>query len=100
MLLPDGHVLVLGGTSSPRFNNVDDTVFIAEKWGPESKVWSLMASMHQPRVYHSSVYSWQMLEFWVVVDGQVQTETPYMQALNRKNGKSLNRHICTRVLDR
>ena len=52
-ILPDGKVLVTGGTSGPGFNNFDTAVFAAEMWDPATENWSTMASQQFFRVYHS-----------------------------------------------
>ena len=54
-LLPDGKVLVTGGTSGPGFNNTDTPVFAAEIWDPATENWTTMASAQIPRLYHSAV---------------------------------------------
>ena len=38
-LLPDGTVLVTGGTSGPGFNNATDPVYPAELWDPATESW-------------------------------------------------------------
>ena len=55
-LLPDGTVLVTGGTSSPAFNNPAGAVHAAELWDPANPMqWTTLASSSGiPRVYHSS----------------------------------------------
>ena len=53
-LLPDGKVLVTGGTSGPGFNNPDSPVHAAEMWDPATENWATMASQQFPRIYHSS----------------------------------------------
>jgi hypothetical protein len=53
-LLPDGKVLVTGGTSWPGFNNAKGSVFAAEMWDPATEHWTIMASMHVRRQYHST----------------------------------------------
>lgn len=53
-LLPDGKVLVTGGTASPGFNNPDAAVRAGEIWDPATGVWSMMAGMQFPRIYHST----------------------------------------------
>jgi hypothetical protein len=53
-LLPDGTVLVTGGTSAPGFNNSAGSVFAAELWNPVTERWSTMASMQVRRLYHST----------------------------------------------
>jgi hypothetical protein len=52
-LLPDGTVLVTGGTSGPGFNNADTPVFAAAMWNPATEAWATMASQQFPRLYHS-----------------------------------------------
>jgi hypothetical protein len=52
-LLPDGKVLVTGGTSGPGFNNKNTPVFAAEMWDPATETWATMASQQFPRLYHS-----------------------------------------------
>ncbi|MGH8719484.1 MAG: IPT/TIG domain-containing protein, partial [Burkholderiales bacterium] len=54
VLLPDGKVLVTGGTSGPGFNDKTKAVFAAELWDPATETWSLMDSAAIPRVYHSA----------------------------------------------
>ena len=54
-LLPDGNVLVTGGTSSSGFNNPTGAVHAAELWNPTTEQWTTLASSSGfPRVYHST----------------------------------------------
>lgn len=53
-LLPDGKVLVTGGSSSTAYNDATLAVLPAEMWDPATKSFSTMASMHVPRMYHST----------------------------------------------
>jgi hypothetical protein len=53
-LLPDGKVLVTGGTSGPGFNNATTPVYPAEMWDPATERWTTMASAQTPRLYHST----------------------------------------------
>ena len=66
-LLPDGTVLVTGGTSKAGFNTADDStslVHAAELWDPATEQWTTLASTSDappigtglsiPRIYHSS----------------------------------------------
>ncbi|MCA1602919.1 MAG: DUF1929 domain-containing protein, partial [Acidobacteria bacterium] len=55
-LLPDGTVLVTGGTSAPGFNNPSGQVDAAELWDPATENWTTLASDNPqiPRVYHSA----------------------------------------------
>lgn len=54
VLLPDGKVLVLGGTTLAGFNNEAGAVFAAEMWDPATEEWTLLASAATPRMYHST----------------------------------------------
>jgi hypothetical protein len=53
-ILPDGKVLAMGGSSSTGGNDATLAVLPAEMWNPASGVWSTMASMQVPRMYHSN----------------------------------------------
>jgi galactose oxidase len=53
-VLPDGEVLVTGGTSSPGFSDRSGAVHAAELWNPSAEQWSVLASNRVSRVYHSS----------------------------------------------
>jgi Concanavalin A-like lectin/glucanases superfamily/Domain of unknown function (DUF1929)/Kelch motif len=55
-LLPDGKVLVTGGTSGPGFNNADFPVYEAEMWDPATEGWTRLASSDPrfKRLYHSA----------------------------------------------
>lgn len=53
-LLPDGSVLVTGGTSAAGFSNPAGAVHAAESWDPATEVWTLWASNRVTRVYHST----------------------------------------------
>jgi hypothetical protein len=53
-VLPDGKVLITGGTSGAGFNNPNTPVLRAEMWDPATETFSLMASGMYPRIYHSA----------------------------------------------
>ncbi len=55
-LLPDGTVLVTGGTSGPGFNNPDFPVYPAELWDPTTESWTTLANADPTfkRLYHSA----------------------------------------------
>jgi galactose oxidase-like protein/Kelch motif protein len=53
-VLPDGTVLVTGGSSSALFNDAAGAVLAAEAWDPATGGWATMASMQVPRLYHST----------------------------------------------
>jgi hypothetical protein len=52
-ILPDGTVLVTGGSSGAGFNNEASAVLSAELWNPNTNTFRTLASMKVPRVYHS-----------------------------------------------
>jgi len=53
-ILPDGSVLVTGGTNGSTFNDVEKPVRIPELWTPESNKWTKMAIEGFPRLYHGT----------------------------------------------
>jgi galactose oxidase-like protein/Big-like domain-containing protein/Kelch motif protein len=53
-LLPDGQVLVTGGTSAPGFSEPSGAVYAAELWNPSTETWTTLASGSIPRLYHST----------------------------------------------
>jgi galactose oxidase len=53
-LLPDGDVLVTGGTSSAGFSDRAGAVRAAELWNPASEKWTTLAANKVARVYHST----------------------------------------------
>jgi galactose oxidase len=52
-LLPDGTVLVTGGSSATGFDNAAGAVFAAELWDPVAETWTTVASFTKYRGYHS-----------------------------------------------
>ena len=53
-LLPDGKILVTGGSSGPGFNNSDVPALSSEVWDPETGRWTTWASLPVFRGYHST----------------------------------------------
>jgi len=53
-ILPDGKVLVTGGSSGAGFNNATTPVYAAELWDPVTETWTTMASARSIRIYHSA----------------------------------------------
>ncbi len=53
-LLPDGKVLVTGGSSGAGFDNASAPVFQPEVWDPTSDTWTLLAPAGDYRGYHST----------------------------------------------
>lgn len=56
VVLPNGEVLVVGGTRSNCHSDdrAGAAVLSAELWKPGTGVWTLMAAMAKPRLYHSA----------------------------------------------
>jgi galactose oxidase len=52
-ILPDGQVLVTGGTSAGGFNTLSGAVHAAEVWNPQTGHWTQLASNTIDRAYHS-----------------------------------------------
>ncbi|HUR95975.1 MAG TPA: galactose oxidase-like domain-containing protein [Gemmatimonadales bacterium] len=52
-ILPDGQVLVTGGTSAGGFNDLSGAVHAAEMWSPTTGHWTELASNTIDRAYHS-----------------------------------------------
>jgi Domain of unknown function (DUF1929)/Divergent InlB B-repeat domain len=53
-ILPDGTVLVTGGTSACGFSDPSGGVFAAENYNPATNTWSTWANASIVRVYHST----------------------------------------------
>jgi hypothetical protein len=53
-LLPDGNVLVTGGSTNSNVSIVSAAVYDAEMWSPTTETWKTMAKMQVQRVYHST----------------------------------------------
>lgn len=52
VILPDGTVLAIGGAKTADKGSTDGTLQ-AELWDPATETWKTMASMTDPRMYHS-----------------------------------------------
>jgi hypothetical protein len=52
-LLPDGTVLVTGGSSATGFDNAAGAVYAGELWDPATETWTTVASFTKYRGYHS-----------------------------------------------
>lgn len=52
IILPDGNVLAVGGAKTADKGSTDGTLQ-AELWNPTTETWTTMASMTDPRMYHS-----------------------------------------------
>jgi galactose oxidase len=53
-ILPDGRVLVTGGSSGTGFSDEAKAIHAAELWDPSNGHWTTLASNTVPRVYHST----------------------------------------------
>ena len=54
LVLADGKVLVVGGTSAPGFNTESGSILTPELWDPDTGSWTAMSDMAIPRTYHST----------------------------------------------
>ena len=54
VILPNGQVLGLGGTSGTGFSNPNGAVLTSEVWNPTTGKWTTWASNQVPRMYHST----------------------------------------------
>jgi galactose oxidase len=54
-ILPDGQVLITGGTRGAGFVNIDPSLAVreAELWNPKTNQWTTLAANSKMRVYHS-----------------------------------------------
>ena len=52
VLLPDGHVLAVGGAAEVSLISTNG-VLPAELWDPTAETWTTMAALQDPRMYHS-----------------------------------------------
>ncbi len=52
-ILPDGKLLMTGGSSGAGFNDESRAVFTPELWDPATEKWTLLPNFVKPRVYHS-----------------------------------------------
>jgi hypothetical protein len=53
-LLPDGNVLVVGGATNSDVFNTAVAVKTAEMWSPDAETFTSLATMSEPRQYHST----------------------------------------------
>jgi len=54
-MLPDGNVLLSGGATSSDVYNTASAVEPAALWSPATETWTPLASLSDPRLYHSTV---------------------------------------------
>src|SRR5262245_11599201 len=53
VVLPNGQVLVIGGTDHGRAASDDGAIMVPEVFNPSTRVWTELAPMSRPRTYHS-----------------------------------------------
>jgi hypothetical protein len=53
LLLPDGTILVTGGTNAGTFSDPSGSILAAELYDPVANTWQVMSAMQVPRLYHS-----------------------------------------------
>jgi hypothetical protein len=54
VLLPDGKVLIAGGSASGCADHMTAPVYPLELFDPENEMWTEMCPIHVPRLYHST----------------------------------------------
>lgn len=54
VLLPDGTVLIAGGSASGRADHMLAPVYELELFDPQTETWTAMCPIHVPRLYHST----------------------------------------------
>jgi hypothetical protein len=65
VLLPDGNVLVMNGSSSGYADNGANPVWEAELYNPAANTWTTLCAMQVPRLYHATAL--------LLPDGRVMT---------------------------
>lgn len=65
VVLPDGKVLVIGGSSEAELWNSSDAVLTPEIYDPATKTWTELASNETPRMYHSVALLMPDARVWV-----------------------------------
>ncbi len=79
-VLPDGTVLVTGGSNASGFDTPSGAVFAAELWNPTSNTWTTLASAAKYRGYHS----WALL----LPDGRVLNGGGQLNQAGQANGSN------------
>lgn len=69
VVLPNGEVVITGGMQKSIIFSDKDAKLTAEIWNPNTKKWTLMASMQEPRTYHSVSILMQDGRVWVAGGG-------------------------------
>lgn len=80
-LLPDGKVLVTGGSSGSGFDNWQHPVYAAEEWDPATNTWHTLASASKYRGYHSFAL--------LLPDGRVLTGGGQLNSSGQANGANI-----------
>jgi galactose oxidase len=79
ILLPDGKVLVVGGSSIPSLTSTVG-VLQAEMWDPESEIWTSLTPMQDLRMYHSTALLLPSGEVLVAGGGRLAPAVDYLTA--------------------
>jgi Glyoxal oxidase N-terminus. len=96
-ILPDGQVLVTGGTSAGGFNTLAGAVHAAEVWDPTTGHWTQLASNAIDRAYHSVSL---LLPDGTVLhggSGDAQGRAAPTCILGRRTARSSGRPTCSRA---
>jgi hypothetical protein len=78
--LPDGTVLVTGGSSASGFDVASGAVYAAELWNPATNTWTTLASAAKYRGYHSFAL--------LLPDGRVLTGGGQINQAGQANGSN------------
>jgi Galactose oxidase-like, Early set domain/Glyoxal oxidase N-terminus/Kelch motif len=77
VLLPDGTVLVIGGSATGRANLATAPVLPYELFDPVSETWTTLRPMHVPRLYHSSALLLPDASVLIVGKDGIYSPAPY-----------------------
>ena len=78
-VLPDGKVLVVGGSSN-NTNSDASGILPAEMWNPDTETWTTLPAMATPRMYHSIAMLMQDGRVMVAGGGRAGSQTNYLNA--------------------
>jgi galactose oxidase len=79
-VLPDGTVLVTGGSSGTGINDETQPVYAAERWNPTTRAWTVLASNAVVRVLHSTALLLPDGQVLVAGGGEAAGKTDHLDA--------------------
>ena len=83
ILLPDGRVLIVGGSASGHADGMRDPVYRLELFDPATESWTSMCSIHVPRLYHSTAILLPDARVLMAGRSQIWNVAPYDFAEHR-----------------